>query len=68
MTRSWKTLLAARQIAGVLGDEKRGREFSAILRQGISLGRRHALFVDVGRTVSPGLHYNETKFSWNIYF
>jgi len=68
MTRSWKILLEARQIFGVLGDEKRGREFSAILRQGISLNRRHALFVDVGRTVSPGLRHNEAKFSWNTYF
>ncbi|HJX14383.1 MAG TPA: DUF4105 domain-containing protein, partial [Candidatus Deferrimicrobiaceae bacterium] len=68
MTGSWKILLEARQIFGVLGDEKRGREFSAVLRQGISLHRHHALFVDVGRTVSPGLHYNEAKFSWNIYF
>jgi hypothetical protein len=68
MTGSWKILLEVRQIFGVLGDEKRGREFSAVLRQGISLNRHHALFVDVGRTVSPGLHYNEAKFSWNIYF
>ena len=68
MTRSWKTLLTARQMVGVLGDEKRGREFSAILRQGISLGRRRAIFLDVGRTVSPGVHYNEGKFSVNYYF
>ncbi|MDH3237036.1 MAG: DUF4105 domain-containing protein [Deltaproteobacteria bacterium] len=68
MTRSWKTLLAARQMAGVLGDEKRGREFSAILRQGISLGHRRAIFLDVGRTISPGVHYNEGKFSVTFYF
>ena len=68
MTGSWKILLEARQIIGVLGDEKRGREFSAVLRQAISLDRHHALFVEVGRSVSPGLHYNEAKFSWNIYF
>lgn len=68
MTRSWKTLLAARQMAGVLGDENRGREFSAVLRQGISISRRRAIFLDVGRTVSPGLHYNEGKFSVNFYF
>jgi hypothetical protein len=68
MTRSWKTLIAARQMAGVLGDENRGREFSAILRQGISIGRNQAIFLDVGRTVSPGLHYNEGKFSVNFYF
>ncbi len=68
MTRSWKTLLMARQMAGVLGDEKRGREFFVILRQGISLGHRRAIFLDVGRTVSPGLHYNEGKFSVNFYF
>jgi hypothetical protein len=36
MTRSWKALLAVRQMEGVMGDTDRGREFSAILRQGIS--------------------------------
>jgi hypothetical protein len=68
MTRSWKILLAARQMAGILGDENRGREFTAVLRQGISIGRRRAIFLDVGRTVSPGLHYNEGKISANFYF
>jgi Domain of unknown function (DUF4105) len=68
MTRSWKTLLSARQMAGVLGDKDRGQEFSAILRQGISIGRRWAIFLDIGRTVSPGLHYNEGKISANFYF
>jgi hypothetical protein len=68
MTRSWKTLLTVRQMEGVLGDTSRGREFSAILRQGISVSRRWAIFLDAGRTVSPGLHYNEGKLSVNFYF
>lgn len=68
MTPNWKTLLAARQMAGVLGDGNRGREFSAIFRQGISLGRRRAIVLDIGRTVSPGLHYNEGKISIHAYF
>jgi len=68
MTPNWKSLLAARQMAGLLGDGNRGREFSAIFRQGISLGRRRAIVLDIGRTVSPGLHYNEGKISIHAYF
>lgn len=65
---SWKVLFRTRAMAGVLGDANRERELSAVIRQGLPLGRRQALFLDVGRTVSPGLRYDEAKLSWALYF
>jgi hypothetical protein len=68
VTDSWKVLAQARYIYGVLGDKRRGREFSACLRQGIALSRNRALFLDVERTVSPDVRSTEAKLSMNFYF
>lgn len=68
VTDFWKILAQARYIYGVLGDERRGREFSACLRQGFSLSRNHALFLDAERSISPDVHSTEAKLSVNFYF
>ena len=68
ITDSWKVLAQARYIAGVLGDTRRGQEFSATLRQGVPLLRYGSLFFDLERTVSPGIRNTEAKVSWNFYF
>jgi len=68
ITDSWKILAQGRYIAGVLGDTRRGQEFSATLRQGVRLSRYGSLFFDLERIVSPDVRDTEAKGSWNYYF
>jgi hypothetical protein len=68
VTDSWKVLAQARYLYGILGDRRRGREFSACLRQALALSRNHALFLDAERAVSPDVRTTEAKLSVNFYF